>query len=176
MEYFKSFNKKVLVLHGLGSEPNSHRQKMLEKLGFEVIQEHHNYKLEWEKDKGESFFNKQLEIAKTCNLIIGISFGGYVAYHLSHATGINTMLINPALDRSKSKTEIKDYIMNYNYKPCQIELYVGENDKSVPPENAIDYMKEHDDNVVINTIPKMEHRVPDEFFVKILKLSKFSKI
>ncbi len=176
MQYFKKFeniNKKCLLLHGLGSVPNSNRQRMLEKLGYEVIQELHDYKVEWNKDMGESFFKTQLEKVKYVDLIIGVSFGGYIAYHLSKATGISTILINPAIDRSKSQSEIKDYIMNYTPQESIFELFCGENDKSVPMQYAIDWMSNHNENYKLEIIKNMEHRVPDEFFTEILKKSNF---
>lgn len=178
MQYFKKFeniNKKCLLLHGLGSEPNPNRQRMIEKLGYEVIQELHDYKAEWAKDMGESFFKTQLEKANNVDLIIGISFGGYIAYHLSKATGVPAILINPAIDRSKSKTEIKDYVMNYNPQESTYELFCGENDKSVPMQYAIEWMDNHNEKYKLEVIKKMEHRVPDEFFTEILKKSDFTK-
>lgn len=163
--------KKCLLLHGLGSEPNPNRQRMLEKCGYEVIQELHDYKAEWAKDRGETFFKNQLEIVNSCDLIIGISFGGYIAYHLSKATGIHSILINPAIDRSKSKTEIKDYVMDYTPVPTSFKLFCGEKDKSVPMEYAVNWMNTYKEVYQLHVINKMEHRVPDDFFIEILKKS-----
>jgi predicted esterase YcpF (UPF0227 family) len=175
MDYFKKFDKKCLLLHGLGSEPNSNRQRMLEKKGLSVIQEQHEYKTEWAIDRGESFFKRQLEIAKKCDVLIGISFGGYIAYHLSKALGKPAILINPAIDRSKSKTEIRDYVMEYNINPSTYELFCGENDKSVPMEYAIEWMNEHKEDYRLEIIKGLEHRVPDEYFIEILNKSKILK-
>jgi hypothetical protein len=172
----KSLDKKCIMFHGLGARPNANRAAMLEKLGYEVIQEQHDYTAEWNKDMGESFFKAQLDKAKGCDLIIGISFGGYIAYNLAKATGNPAILINPAIDRSKTKTEIKEYVMDYQPKPTSIELFCGENDISVPPQNAIEFVNMQGDDAEITMIPKMEHRVPDSFFKQILKGSIVSKL
>jgi predicted esterase YcpF (UPF0227 family) len=172
-DYLK-FDKTVSIYHGLGSEPNPMRNKSFNNKMYNVISELHDYVKEYELDLGESFFKRELEKVKNSNLILGISYGGYVAYHLSKATGINAILINPAINRSKSKNVNlnKDYIMNYTPRESTIEIFCGENDISVDPKITELYLKENDPNLKIEYIEDMAHRVPHAYFSQILKTSK----
>src|ERR1700744_2497277 len=94
-------NKVCVLYHGLGSKPDLFRINRLKDRGFIVICEHFDYEAEWKLDKGKSLFSRELKKVNKVDLLIGISFGGYLAYKLSKATGINLLLINPAIDRSK---------------------------------------------------------------------------
>ena len=126
---YLKFDKTVAMYHGLGSAPNKDRNKTFTKLGYNLISELHDYKELFYKDLGKDFFDTEIEKIKDCNLIVGISFGGYIAYHLSLATGIPAILINPALDRLKSKTDMnKHFDMQYELKGSNIEVFCGVND------------------------------------------------
>ncbi len=174
---FMSFDKTIAVYHGLGSAPNKDRNTSLNKLGFNTIYETHDYELEFFKDLGESFFKSELDKIKNCQLIIGLSFGGYIAYHLSKATGIPCLLINPALDRLKSKTVMnKHYVMNYTSLEHNMEIFCGELDKSVDPIVTKKYLVDNNDkNYTFEMVPKMAHRVPHIYWSQILKKSKLIK-
>lgn len=170
---FKSFNNKVLILHGLHGSPANDRIKLLESMGYDPIYPHIDYEKEWVKDKCKSLFLKSSQLAKNCKLIIGISLGGYLAFLLSSNLNINAILINPSLDRSKTKLEITFFdapIVNSN---IPIEIYLGENDTVIPKENTINYLKTIDSNYSLNLIKGMEHRCPINEFKNILNKSKF---
>jgi predicted esterase YcpF (UPF0227 family) len=173
---------RVIIYHGLGSRPSPQRDKILHKFGFDdVISEHHDYYKEWDKDRGESFFNIQNEKMshQDIDLIIGISFGGYIGYHLSKANGVPAILINPALNRDLSKTKISHYLISYNsnYNP-KIEIYMGSEDVSVPSINTISFLENKEStnpNIKSTIVNGYAHRVPDEFFQQVLQSSEIIK-
>lgn len=170
---FENFgNKSVVIYHGLGSKPAPVRSLILKRLGYDVISELFDYESEWNLDKGKSLFENQLEIVKNADLIIGISFGGYLAYNLAKSENKPLILINPALDRDKSKTNIKHFDISYIPHKIDIEVFLGENDVSIPKEITIDFLNKTNDNFTYNIIHKMEHRIPDEFFRQIIKQSR----
>lgn len=165
-------NKTCVLYHGLGSQPAISREQLLNKAGYNVISEHFDYDLEWDVDQGKSLFEKQLEVVKNVDLIIGISFGGYLAYKLSKATGKDVILINPALDRAKSQSVIKDFDIPDSNLVSNIEIFFGFLDTSVPMDYAIDYLKRRKEyDYSAYTIKDMAHRVPDNFFKEIVETS-----
>jgi len=161
-------SKTCVIYHGLGSRPAISRTQLLNKAGYSVISELFDYDSEWDLDEGKSLFESQLEIAKDVDLIIGISFGGYLGYKLSKATGKDLILINPALDRAKSKSMIKEFdIPDYNL-PSNIEVFFGEFDTSVPKEYAMEYFKNKGEDFRYHIVKDMNHRVPDNYFKHII--------
>lgn len=170
---FEELNsKKVVIYHGLGSKPAPLRNRLLEKIGYEVTCDFFDYEYFWDLDEGKSLFEQELKKSASTDLIIGISFGGYLAYHLAKALNKNLVLINPALDRNKSKTKIKDFDIEYESHKINIECFFGQNDTSVPKEYNMDYLQREKDPFSCYIIPEMAHRVPNEYFMEIIKRSK----
>lgn len=170
------YNKTCVLYHGLGSQPALSRTQLLNKAGYNVISELFDYDAEWDLDEGKSLFEKQLEVVKNVDLIIGISFGGYLGYQLSKATGKDLILINPALDRAKSKSLIKDFdIPEYNL-PSNIEIFFGELDTTVPKQYCIDYLNRNNEPFEYHILEDMSHKVPDNYFKEILFRSKLIKM
>lgn len=173
-KYLK-FKNTALLYHGLGGSPSPMREKSLTKRGFNVINEHHDYVEEYNFDFGKSLFERELIKAEKSNLIIGISFGGYLAYHLAKATGTDCILINPALDRSISKTSLKkDFDIKYEKKVCSIDVYSGCFDRIVDYEKTLDYLIKWHPSANFTAI-EAEHRIPIKTFSKIIKESRFIK-
>lgn len=165
-------NKTILIYHGFGSSPNIDRNKTFIKKGYNVISDLHDYAYEWNMDMGKSFMDKQIEISKDVDIILGISFGGYIAFELSKIHNKSGILINPALDRDKSKSMIKHYdFKKGNYNP-NIEFYYGCDDTNVDPLITLDYLSKTYNNYTINPIVGMGHRVPHIYFSQIVKSSK----
>lgn len=165
------FDKSCVIYHGLGSQPAESRTKMLNDEGYVVISEKFDYEAEWNHDQGKSLFERELKKINKVDLIIGISFGGYLAYQLSKATGIDLLLINPAIDRNRSKSVIKDFNIPFYNSPSNIEIFFGENDTSVPKEYAKDYLSNKGEDYRFHIISEMAHRIPDKYFKWILKNS-----
>lgn len=166
--------KTVLLYHGLGSNPASDKKNYLKKMNIELTQDHHDYKKEFDFDGGKSFMIEQETKAKSYDIIMGISFGGYVAYMLACRLQKPVILINPAINRSVTKTNIKEYSYEYqNMKPKKIEYFCGENDKAVifnDQKNIVDHSITD-----FYKIKGMEHRVPISFFKEICEQSKLLK-
>jgi len=166
------YNKTCVLYHGLGSKPAISREQLLNKAGYKVISEQFDYDLEWDVDQGKSLFETQLKVVENVDLIIGISFGGYLGYNLSKATGKDVILINPALDRAKSQSVIKEFdIPAYNLQ-SKIEIFFGEFDTSVPKEYAHDFLKAKGEEYTSFIIKGMLHRVPDNYFKWVIENSK----
>ena len=167
-------NKTVILYHGLGSNPASDKKKYLNEIGISLKQDHHDYQKEYDLDRGKSFMIEQEKNANGYNIIMGISFGGYVAYMLACRLRKPLILINPAINRSVTKINIKEYNYQYeNMKPKKIEYFYGENDKAVifnDQKNIVDHSITD-----FYKIKNMEHRVPIKFFKKICEQSKLLK-
>lgn len=155
--------KSCVIYHGLGSKPDMERIEILKNSGYIVISEFFDYEKEWILDKGKSLFEKELNKINKINLIIGISFGGYLAYQLSKATGIDVLLINPALDRNKSKSKIKNFDIPEYSLESNIEIFFGENDIIIPMEYTKDYLSEKNEDFRYHIIEGMAHRIENNF-------------
>lgn len=107
----KKYKGTVLYLHGFPDNPSQNITNQLENEGFKVI----NQKIMWGKAFKE---NKQALIdnlsrkAKQADIIIGSSFGGYIAFLLTGLTKTPCILINPAISihtiKAKSGPEHAD--------------------------------------------------------------------
>jgi len=147
---------------------------MLKAAGYVVLSEYFDYQKEYELDKGKSLFESELKKIRGVDLILGISFGGYLGYKLSKATGIDLLLINPALNREKSKSPVKYDIPDYSMK-SDMDIFFGEFDTAVPKENTIEYLKEVGEDYTSHILEGMEHRTPENYFIKIIKESHLVK-
>jgi hypothetical protein len=170
-------NKKVLILHGLGGEPSKEKSDIFEKRGYEVIFPHIDYIQEWNKDKCKSIFNYLIKISKNIDLIVGQSLGGYTGFLLSNILNVKTILINPALDRNKTKLDIKNFDIDYSikYQNKNIEIYFGELDNLIPMKITQNFLKENNLNYKQVIIPNMEHRSPAKKIEEILNISNYIK-
>ena len=127
-------DKTCVWYHGLMGEPHLAIKNALNKLGYYVVSEHIDFYREWFKDRGKSMMEKQVKKLAKVDLVIGLSFGGYVAYLVGKATGADTLLINPAVNRNRSTTGIWHFNIDkekYNKSP-NIEVFFGELDDVVP--------------------------------------------
>jgi len=123
---------KVLYIHGLHSNPNPAKIKILEEAGLEVVAPF----IDYEKEQGEVYPRlKALAIAEEVELFIGSSMGGFMAYWLAYDLNKATLLYNPALYFKSMKPFIPK--IESDSIPS---LYVclGEKDQTVNPQ----YVKE----------------------------------
>ena len=177
MKHIKLFEnystKKVLILHGLGGGPTPEKAEVLKKRGYEVIFPLIDYVVEYEKDKMKSKFNELLEL--DVDLILGQSLGGYTGFLLGNMLNVDTILINPAIDRSRTKLEIKEFDIDYDFSNNNLEIYFGKLDTLVPMNFAIDYLEKNNIQYDKNIVDDMEHRSSAEKIDEILDISKFIK-
>lgn len=170
-QYLESLSGKTVVMyHGLGGNKSSDRKRILAKMGVTLLQETHDYKKEYEKDKGESFMKEQELKIGQANVIMGISFGGYVAYLLASKAQKPLILINPAINRAVSTTSIKNFEYETNgLKSPKIEVFYGEKDTNVLVNDQKKILGEKCQYIEIK---EMAHRVPNTFFQEICNKSK----
>lgn len=145
---FKTGNEpRVLFLHGFPGNPSLDKSIQLEKEGFKVI----NKKILW----GKAFSDEQIKplikylslLAKKCDVIIGTSFGGYIAFLLTSKTKTPCILINPviSLDRIKEGTgeqnadpKLKEKnLQEYENNKVKITSHFAEISHPYPSENEI---------------------------------------
>lgn len=175
---FENFNKgkSIAVFHGLGGDISPDRIALLKSEGYDVIlYDHIDFEMEWDKDKCKSLFQNQLSKVKDIDLIMGFSLGGYLAFELAGYLSKNLILVNPALDRDKTRLNIKyfDIIHKRNFK--KIEVFLGENDTLIDKSITIDYLNINNIDFTYKIIGGMEHRTPIEYFTQIINKSKLIK-
>ncbi len=164
--------KKAIYYPGLGSGVEPGMTQILKYFGYKLRQKELDYYDIWDEDKGKTFMEKEFDNAKDADLIVGISFGGYVAYHVAKATGKKCILINPALDRKKTKTGIYDFDMDYEPKKFPLNVYISRYDEVVPPKYTTDYIKDNAVDCKVYFIDDMGHGSSYEHIVEILKHAK----
>lgn len=173
----KQDGRTILIYHGLNSNVDKEKVKYFEAKGFRVIMEKHDYRGEYGTqdnpgDRGKSFMKSQEAIAKNADIIIGISFGGYVAYLLGCQLQKDVILINPALNRSVTKTAIQNYDYPFNEKRAKrIEYFHGANDTMVTATKSLEVLEKPTGYYKEIKIPDMEHRVPFKKFKQICEQS-----
>jgi alpha/beta superfamily hydrolase len=165
--------KKAIYYAGLGGGVEPMLYEIFNYFGYDLIQEDYDYYAEWHSDKGANLMMREFEKAKDADLIFGISFGGYVGFHVAKATGIPCILINPALDRAKTRTGIYDFIMDYVDKSPEFEIYIATQDEVVLPRYTINYLKRNKNKVSLMMVEDMTHGSSYEHIVKFLYESKF---
>lgn len=174
---FETFDgKSIAVYHGYGGEPAPDRIKFLESVGFSTI--HYPYidfDEEWEFDKCKTLFERELESIKDIDLLVGVSLGGYLAFELAGYTSKDIVLINPGLDRSKSKLDIKFFDIQPMRNFGKIETFLGSEDKLIDKLITLQFFDENEINSEVIIIDGMEHRLPLNYFKEIYSKSKLLK-
>jgi hypothetical protein len=170
---FEKFGKSVAVYHGLGGGGGKLIPRLLRKYGFTKI--HYpeiDYETQWYRDKCKSLFNRELRAVQNVDLIIGFSLGGYTAFELAGHTSKNLMLVNPAIDRSKTLLDIKWYDIPVKRDFGKIEVYLGTEDTLIDKQWTIDYLKKLNIKSNIFLVNGMEHNTYIEEFEQMLDNSK----
>ena len=175
-------NQKLLLVHGLIEAPDywqmyKHEKVVYEMRNYEVLFPYIDYRREYVKDYFKSEFKKLLGMANGVDLIIGHSLGGYTAFLLSNITHKNTILINPSIDRSKTKLDIKEFDTDQEktFSNPNIEIYLGTNDDVVPMYYTRDYVRDNNIKCDIHIMRDMGHNYYFDEIEEILDTSKFIK-
>jgi hypothetical protein len=152
--------------------PPHDRIEVLKDMGFKVLYDEIDYDYEWEYDKCKSMFRKEIARCHNVDIIMGFSLGGYTAYKMAGHLSKDLILVNPAIDRSKTMLDIKEfnYPTNKNFK--DVELYVGDRDDLIPMRYSINYLKKEGVRASGYIVKNMAHRTPIHFFEQIVKSSK----
>lgn len=101
---------KILYVHGFGShyDPCNNKVQALSQLG-EVVGVNIDY-----CDGFEKSFDKVIEAATNCDLIVGTSMGGYMASHVGAAAGIPFVALNPAVEPQKTLQKHEGSFVDYS--------------------------------------------------------------
>ena len=165
--------KSIAIYHGLNGAPNPDRINFLESIGYtEIYYPHINFEREWYKDRGKSIFQRELRLLRGIDLIMGFSLGGYIAFELAGYLSTNLVLVNPAIDRSKTKLDIKNFNIPVKRNFSKVEVFLGSNDTLIDKSITLNYLKSEkikSDNTIIEG---MDHGTPLNYFKEIVYKSK----
>ncbi len=167
------FGKSVAVYHGLGGGGGKLIPRSLKSKGFTNV--HYpeiDYESEWWDDECKSLFFRELEDIKDVDLIVGFSLGGYTAFELAGYTGKNLILVNPAIDRSKTLLDIKWYDIPVKRNFGKVEVYLGSDDYLINKNWTIAYLKKLNVKADIYIVNGMEHNTSIQEFKGMLNNSK----
>lgn len=171
LQLFEGYgNKKVTYYHGLGGSPNKQITKMFSRYGYDAYTPYINYEKEWYFDKGKSMFLRELARAKNSDIIMGLSFGGYVAYNVAKALNKKCVLINPSINREKSLLDIRNFDMDYDPTFPKIKVFFGTLDDLVVDRYQIDVLNRNGDDYDAIYIEDMEHCMTLYEFAEILSM------
>lgn len=176
MKNFKQFGKSVAIYHGYGGGGGNALPRLFRTFGFSTI--HYPeivYDREWYKDKCKSMFNRELKSIENIDLIVGFSLGGYTAFELAGYLKKDLILVNPAIDRSKTLLDIKSFDVPIKRDFKGVEVYLGSEDDLIDGNWTIDYLNKLNVDSDIYVVNGMGHNTYLEEVKEILKNSKFTK-
>jgi hypothetical protein len=164
--------KKAIFFHGYGGEPIPVITEIFKYLGYEMIQPDIDFDDEWDLDKCQSLFYESIDDAGDCDLVVGLSLGGYLAYLVANSLGKNCIIINPGIDRSKTLLHIKDFDCPKIENSCNLEVFLGDRDIQIPNKNTINYLLSRNIEARVEIIKGMQHVFDLNEFIQIIKMSK----
>ena len=171
--YEMESGKSIAVYHGLNGEPNPERIAYLKSVGYnEIYYPFIDFESEWEKDMGKSLFERELGLLRGIDLIVGFSLGGYLAFELAGHLSTNLILVNPSLDRSKTKLEIKSFDIPVKREFSKVEVFLGSDDILIDKNVTLNFLKSQNIKSDITIVDGMEHRTPINYFREIINKSK----
>ena len=165
--------KKVIFFHGYGGEPIPEITEIFKYIGWETIQQHIDYDEEWDLDSCKSITEKSADLAKDCDLVIGLSLGGYTAHLISNQLEKDCILINPGIDRSRSLLHIKDFDYPQVVNNCRLEVFLGGRDFQIPNNYTTEFIERKGICARVEKLEKMYHVFNLEEFIHIVKMSDF---
>lgn len=181
--------KKLIFLHGYGGEPIPEITEIFKVIGWETIQHYIDYDEEWDKDRCKSITEKVAEDGRDCDLIIGLSLGGYTAHLVANHLGKDCILINPGIDREKSQVFLgnqfptggelevkKDFDFPMEFNKCRLEVFLGGRDFQIPNSRTTDYLEKMGIKADVYLFEKMYHVFNIEEFIDIIRTSKFIEL
>lgn len=147
---------KALYIHGLHSNPNPDKIKILEEAGLDIIAPF----IDYDKEQGAVYKRvKAIAIEEQVELLIGSSMGGFIGFWLAKDLQLPALLYNPALYFDsvqafipKIKTESKPPLF----------FCLGERDKTVNPNEVKKYLANinpNEENTKIINASWLEHGI-----------------
>lgn len=147
---------KALYIHGLHSNPNPKKIKILQKAGLEVTAPF----IDYEKEQGAVYARiKAIAKQEKVDVLIGSSMGGFMGYWLAYDLNKPALLYNPALYFDSMKSYIPDI---KNVGMPYLFVCLGEQDQRVDPQLVKAYLMEknpHQEHLKILTSSWLEHGI-----------------
>jgi predicted esterase YcpF (UPF0227 family) len=155
----------ILYYHGLDSHLSEEKRKILENYG-NVTAPTFDYRKMAAGDVLQNVIDSQVNV--DCDLVIGSSLGGLMAYIASELKNLPCLLFNPALyDNSLhwDKNEIADPVFYTKPRTALAYIVLGKKDKIVDYRKNWKYIKENVSGPsTVISIPDLEHRIPINIF------------
>jgi hypothetical protein len=178
--------KKVIFLHGYGGEPIDEVGEIFDGIGWEAKQPYIDYDREWDLDHCKSMTERVVEESRDCDLIVGLSMGGYTAHLVANHLGKDCIIINPGIDRERSQVflgnqfptsgeeyEGKDFDFPMEFNRCNLEIYLGRRDFQIPNHYTTDYVDRMGILCDVRFLDDMYHVFNRNEFISILGCSRF---
>ena len=125
---------KALYIHGLHSNPNPDKIKILEEAGLKVIAPF----IDYNKEQGAVYERtKAIAVEEQVELLIGSSMGGFIGFWLAQDLQLAALLYNPALYFESLQPFIPE-IKTISNPP--LFFCLGEKDKRVNPDEVKKYL------------------------------------
>lgn len=164
--------KKVLMLHGLGGEADPVLSKVINMFGCQTEFPQLDFAEEWYYDKCKYLVEAMAMEYKDVDVIIGLSLGGYLGFILANHLNKPCILINPSVNRAKSKLAIRNFDFKFELTNPETEVFFGDLDDVVPNENTTEYFDRIQYEYTPHIVKGMEHGFDIYEFIYILRNSK----
>lgn len=94
--------------------------------------------------------------------LIGSSMGGYTAYWIGKALGVDVLLFNPALPYRSQEPDGQG-VPRHPETPIRSRWVIGEQDPIIDPQ-ANQALARKEPGSTLDVIPGLGHRIPEELF------------
>ena len=151
----------IAFFHGLESEPISDKSQYLHKHYTNAYTPALDYKTNKTifKDILTEIYNLDYKL----DLLIGSSFGGFLAFKLSTHLNLPTLLFNPALSRQPYKIDTSTGFYSNKHK-----VVLGLTDDVIIPKTTEDRIKSKKSHKWDLNYENIGHRTPIDIFTKYL--------
>lgn len=132
---------KAIYIHGLHSNPNPDKIKILEEAGLGIIAPF----IDYDKEQASVYKRvKAIAVEAQVDLVIGSSMGGFISYWLAKELQLPALLYNPALYFES----LQKFIPQLNHtKTPPLYFCLGEKDQTVNPIEVKVYLSNQNSNL-----------------------------
>jgi len=147
---------KALYIHGLHSNPNPDKIKILEDAGLDIIAPF----IDYDREQATVYEKiKAIAVEEQVELLIGSSMGGFIGFWLAQDLQLAALLYNPALYFDSVQTFIPK---TKSISNPPLFFCLGEKDKTVNPEEVKNYLlnkNPNGENIKIINASWLEHGI-----------------
>ena len=160
----------IFYYHGLDSVLSDEKREVLERFG-NVIAPTFDYRNIAIEDVLTELIDIQFNV--DCDLVIGSSFGGLMAYTAAELKDLPCLIFNPALYANSlnwDMYEVADETFRQDERTSLVYIVLGQKDKVVEYEKNYKFIEENvEGGKTIISIPDLEHRIPLDVFEEHVK-------